>query len=265
VSYVGHQRVLSALNTELPPVVLLLGPPSVGKWTMCHRLAEIHNVGMVDRFLCPDGFTAAVARSVLSFVGKAPFGQFKLVQARLDGSTNQALNVLLKTLEEPPVTAKFLLTSAARPLATIASRAQIYRLGLLTDKEVYDILLGHGYSPVAAARASVLGRGQVKVAMSMDSAESSRAAVLQVIRALAAGDRDMFERALKGWDTTTVELLHVWLLERITGRWAHFSEADSFGITTRRALAMFAALNQLPAAQARLGVRAALEPFLTPS
>src|ERR1044072_1522162 len=169
--YIGHADAVAALRRELPPVTLLIGPPSVGKWTLTHHLADHHQVGMVDRAIYPDGLNADAARSLISFSGRPPCGPSKLVPARLDHSSDAALNALLKTLEEPPPTARFLLThsctltgrSSVPP--TVVSRAHRYFLGLLSNEEVRDVLIGTGMSATAATKAAALGRGQVAAAL----------------------------------------------------------------------------------------------------
>lgn len=270
--YIGHLSAVAALRRELPPVGLLIGPPSVGKWTLTRHVAEHHRVGQVDHATYPDGITADAARSIITFVSTAPFGALKLVTARLDNTTDAAYNVLLKTLEEPPPTARFLLTYSGSITgrlttlpATVASRARVYRLGLLTTDEVRDILIQTGMSPSAATRAAALGRGQVRAAQQAAGADNHRSTALNVIRALALGDRDQYDRAFKGFDDSARQWLLVWFHEAITGQWAAFTEADTFGLRRdpARLRAMLVAVSRLPAASARLGVRVALEPYLT--
>src|SRR5947207_1278431 len=169
--YIGHADAVAALTRELPPVTLLLGPPSVGKWTLTHHLADVHGVAMVDRAIYPDGLSVEAARAIISFVSRAPFGPFKVVTARLDHSSDAAFNALLKTLEEPPPTARFLLTHSCSLTGrshlppTVVSRGHRHFLGLLSPDELRDVLIGTGMSPTAATKAAALGRGQVSAAL----------------------------------------------------------------------------------------------------
>lgn len=265
-AYIGHAATVAALTHDLPPVTLLLGPTSVGKWTLCQHLAEHHRVGMADRFLAPDGLTAATARAIVAFVATAGFGPIKLVTARLDTTTETALNILLKTLEEPPPTARFILTATTWPLATIASRAQIFRTGLLDPGEVEQILLTLGHSPTGAARAAALGCGQIAAARTLvarvDSADTARAATLTLGRALATYDTELFDRAFTTFTDTDQDMVLTWLREEITGRRVWFTAADYFGLPRPRLLQMLFAVSGLPHARSRLAVRAALQPFL---
>lgn len=264
MTYIGHREVVGLLERGLPPVTLLLGPASVGKWTLTHHLADHHGVALVDRVIVADGLRVDTVRSIRKFVGSRPFGPFKLAQIRLDGSTEPALNALLKTLEEPPATVRFLLTCSTRTLPTIMSRAQIFRLGLLTTEELRAVLIAEGLSPTAATRAAALGRGQVATALAADTSDDAKSNVLTVMRAVSSGDRDLFERAFRFFDDTSRDLLLCWLREAITGQWAIFSEDDSFGLRREpaRLRKMLLAVSQLSRARSRLGVRAALEPFL---
>lgn len=262
---IGHARVLRALTEHLPPVTLLCGPPSVGKWTIAEHLAQHHHVSAVDRSTWPTGLTAAAARTIIAFVSTAPFGRFKLVTVRLDGSSNTALNAMLKTLEEPPPSARFLLTTSTPTLPTITSRATIYRLGALSVPELTDVLTRHGLRPEAAARAAVLGRGQVRTALAAETSDAARAAVLNLMRAVATTDHELFDRTLRSWDDAAGQLLTQWFTETVTGRWSIFTQADTFGLHTDQARVrkMLTAISRVANARSRLAVRAALETYLT--
>lgn len=264
--FIGHHAAVAALHAHLPPVTLITGPPSVGKWTLGQHLAAYYQVGLVDQAEYPDGLDTDAARGLVCFVSTAPFGAFKLARVRLDGSSDAALNILLKTLEDPPGNARFILTAAGTVLPTIASRASRIHLGLLKLDEVRDILIARGMSPAAASRAAPLGRGQVRRAMSAaGGGEGPRAVVLGIVRALAAGDAEQYERAFRSFDDETRDLLYAWVYEAASGQWAAFTEADTFGLPRQRVRSMLFALSLLSRAGSRLGVRAALEPFLTPA
>lgn len=268
--YIGHRNALAILCRRLPPVTLLTGPASVGKWTLVHHLVDHHRIALVDLLLYPRGLTAPSARHVVEFAHRAPMGLVKVVGVRLEGSTDQAMTILLKTLEEPPATTRFLLTSSQPVPPTLASRCEIHRFGLLNTNELTEVLLGEGFPTGAASRGAVLGRGQVKPAQAAADprAEDSpkRAVVLAVVRALAGRDRALFERAFKHFDEDARQLLLIWLREALTRRWAVYTREETFGLADEpeRLIALLTAVSQLSRASARIGVRAALEPFLTP-
>ncbi len=262
----GHARTFAQLCAQLPPVALITGPASVGKWTMVQHLAEHHRVAIVDRSIHPDGLVADAARAIIGFVARVPMGTVKLVAVRLDGSSPAALNALLKTLEEPPGPARFLLTASGPVLPTITSRAVHHQVGLLTDAEVAQVLVDHGMPEAAARAAAAHGRGRVAPARHAARVhDGARTAVLVIFRALATGDREMFDRVFRSFDDTTWDLLHTLLAEAITGQWSLFAPADACGLDgdQPRLRSMLFALSRLSGARRRLAVRVALEPFLT--
>jgi hypothetical protein len=261
---IGHDLVRAELERELPPATLLRGPASVGKWTLAQHLRTHHGVAMADTAMYPDGLSIDAVRRVVAFVATAPFGPYKLVMARLDATSEAALNALLKTLEEPPPLARFILTATGRVLATITSRCRVYPMGLLGDEQVRQVLLDLGLKPSVAARRALLGRGQVRQAMQAEDHEQAHTTVVTIARALAMHDRVLFDRAFTGFDDHARHLLHLWLAETATGQYRLFTAAETYGlgIDRRKLTGMIAALSQVEAARARLGVRAALEPFL---
>ncbi len=266
--FVGHAAARQALERELPPVALLTGPPSVGKWTLTQHLGAHHQVAMADWSPHPDGLSVDGARALTRFLTNAPFGALKLATIGLDGCTSAALNALLKTLEEPPPYVRFLLTASGPVLPTVASRAQIFRLGLLSTDELARILVSGGMSPAAAAKAATLGRGQVDAALRAASrGDAAHATVLSLLRALGTGDAELYDKTFRGFDADARDLLLIWLREAITGQWAAFAPGDSYGLAAdrRRLVAMLASLSRLASASPRLAVRTALEPYLAPA
>ncbi len=257
--YHGHHSVVTQLEQRLPPVTLLLGPPSIGKWTMTEHLAKHHGVLSVDTSAHPDGLTADAARTVRAFVWRAALGRLKLVTARLDRSTPAALGVLLKTLEEPPSQSRFLLTVdtwTSRPAlpGTITSRAVCHHLGLLPVNDVAAILVEGGMTPVAAGKAARLGGGQVRAARDALAHDDAKETVTTLVDAVVAGDRDRIARASRTFDDTGMRLLHVWLSEALSGRWQTFTKPE---IIPPRAwlLHTLASLRRLDRANPRLAVQ----------
>jgi len=264
---IGHATVRQQLERELPPVALLRGPRSVGKWTLAMHLVEHHRIARVDRFLHDGPLGVLTVRAIIDFVGIAPFGKRKISVLTLDGASEPAFNALLKVLEEPPVTARFVLTAAGPLPATVLSRAQIYQLGLLADAELRQILIAQGVPAGTAVRAGALGRGQVDVALyaARGQTDRYRTTVLTLLRALATHDHELFDRVFTSdWEEPCRELLWRWVTEAVSGQWSLFGPADGCGLHTRREQLhqMVYRLSALPAAHTRLGVRVALEPFL---
>lgn len=260
---IGHGEVRQQLEAHLPPVTLLRGPRSVGKWTLAGHLADHHRVQAVDR-LTVETLVVDIVRAAVTFVGTAPFGAFKLVTLSLDHASEASLNALLKVLEEPPATARFILVASGDVPATIVSRAQTYRLGLLTDTQVRDVLIAQGMSPAMAARLAPAGRGQVDRALRVRHVDWPRSVVVDLMQAVATHDLDQFERTFRGWEDECRELLVQWVFEALTKEWSLYSEREMFGLhrKTEKLREMLLRLGAMPRAQSRLGVRVALEPFL---
>lgn len=115
---------LEDLDGGLPPATLLLGPDLRHMAQLAARTVRRYGVAPADT-LARHHVSAADARNIVKFAGTAPFGPLKVVVAVLDGSTPQAQNILLKVLEEPPHSLRFILVGTARPLPTVVSRCQV--------------------------------------------------------------------------------------------------------------------------------------------
>lgn len=261
---IGHQAARAYLERRLPAATLLTGPASIGKWTLANHLAEHHKVRPIDRWQVPQGLTIDTVRLITSYAARAPQGDFKLIQVRLDSSSREALNALLKTLEEPPPKVKFLLVSTGRTLPTVASRCIVFELGMLRPAELEQIYRTLGYPGNKAQSAAAYARGQVARGYEFDGRDNQRETVLSMVKALTTGDRELYAKAFATWDGRATATLSVFFTECLTRRWSVFAEADTNGLHADRGRLwqMVAALGRLPAARPRLGVRAALEPFL---
>lgn len=262
---IGHVTARAYLERELPTATLLLGPRSVGKWTLAHHLADFHRVPAVDRWAVEHDLTVSTAHLITSFAARAPQGRFKLVVARLDDADRRALNALLKTLEEPPPTVRFIFTASTKPISTIFSRCIRFELGELSTDEVERIYLDQGYASSRAHRAAVYARGSVDRGYQAESADAHRHQVTTLIKALMTGDRDSFTAVFAHWDARSSELLTTFFTECLTRRWKTFCEADTAGLhhDRTRVWRMVHSLAMVRHARPRLGVRAALEPYLT--
>jgi DNA polymerase III delta prime subunit len=262
---IGHDSVRRQLERSLPSVALLRGPRSVGKRTLAEHLVEHHGFAKADRYVVDGALTIHAVRGVCAFVATAAFGPAKFVLLDLDEASEPALNALLKPLEEPPPATHFMLT-ASRPLpATLLSRCRIYIMGPLPRDALHQILLQQGLTPTAASRAAIIGCGQVERALRSVGADQHRDVVVELMKAVAAHDQELFDRTVRAFADDARDLLIIWLVEALTHRWILFSEAEMFGLHHDRKLLrlMIQRLSAIPAAQTRLAVRVALEPFLT--
>lgn len=228
---IGHSAVRGALEANLPPVVLLRGPDSVGKRTLAEHVLSGHGCLPCD-FRTVNNLTAETSRDLKQFMSCAPYGHCKAAVVELDGASEMSLNSLLKVLEEPPAFAHFVLTSSRHTLPTIESRAQIYRMGLLSQEELRQVLVSRGMAPEAAAESSSRARGTVKDAMRSESSDEARAAVLSVLKAVADADEERLIAALDKWFDESHALLKQWVYESMTQKWRLFSLTDTFGLAS---------------------------------
>lgn len=248
---IGHDQALRILRRGLPDrPVLLTGPESVGKWQLAVWSGSYHapwyNRLQLRRLLVRD------AREVRKFIASVPqpssLGSgVRVVIIDLDGAASEAAqHALLKSLEEPPDHARFILTSSRPPLPTIASRCETLRLGRLTDQQVAVILVSQGLSERDAEVVAPAGHGQVAPALEVATRlRPARAAVLGVVRAISGRDRDLLERSVRDWGDTEQWMLRELLAASASGRpTALFSsmERHLVGKTqARRAIALLAA------------------------
>lgn len=260
---VGHQRARRLLEAHLPPVVLLRGPQSIGKWTLALHIAAHHRVAPVDRFVVGDGLTVNSVRHLYTWAYQPPAGLFKVALIDLTGASDSAHHFLLKVLEEPPPNVRFILTAAFAVPDTLVSRCATYTLQPLTVDELREVLLRLGIAPTLAARAATAGRGQVGPAVARAS-DTYLEPTLALVKAIATRDRELFEWAIGLTEIGTRDLLHRWIVEAWTGSRVLFSDEEMFGLAEQRPLLnmMLRRLSTAPAASARLQVRAALEPLL---
>lgn len=171
----GHEKAFIDikklyLKNSLPHAILLSGQKSIGKSLFAKDIASLilcessehQPCGMCKSCIfikknehpdvvvhdCKESSDAQSIRSLLSSLSLRPFFGEKRVTILVDAEdlTPQSSNILLKTLEEPPAGAYFILTSSApsKLLRTITSRCQNIQLSTLSKKDVSEILLTHG-------------------------------------------------------------------------------------------------------------------------
>jgi DNA polymerase-3 subunit delta' len=220
-SVVGHDRLKGLLmraleHDRLPPALLFAGPEGVGKRTLAMTVARgllcakgpgepcescVH-CSRIARGLHPDVLavaaeTAAIkieqVRDVVREILGLPFEARARVVVIDDAHTmtEQAMNALLKSLEEPPATSHVILVTHAPQalLQTIRSRCQAVRFGPLPTVTLEAVLTrSHGMDPVEAHLRAVLSGGSLGAALAFE-AEGYRAVrdeVLAVLEKLPA-------------------------------------------------------------------------------
>lgn len=245
---VGHEALRAELEENLPPVTLLLGPSSVGKTALAQYLARHHQ--LLIQFPSASPLSAAAARELVTKATIRGYPWCFIVA--LDGATETAQNILLKVLEEPPEHVRFVLTASLLPLPTVASRAQVRRMGLLDTEQVADILvLACGFSLREASEAAAYSGGQVSGALRAAASTDSRilSVVSAALRAALDGGGSALDLAARSWSPEHTEVLRSWAAEAGAGRWERFSGSFAPGATTLQARRVIQVLNQYAGAR----------------
>ena len=228
---VGHRGLVRLIaravdRGSLPPSLLFAGPEGVGKRRAAAALAQALNCAApvrdaaagaavpldacgrcaacarIARGSHPDVLTvggdggAITVDEVREAAGQARYRPFEgrrrvVVFDDADRLVPQSQNALLKTLEEPPPAAQFVLVTARADtlLATVRSRCQRLSFGLLETAEVSEILTrDHGYGESDARAAAAAAGGSAGRALCLASGEltAARDAALALLRTVAA-------------------------------------------------------------------------------
>lgn len=223
-SVIGHARVISLLRQavsrgRVPQSLIFGGPAGVGKATVAMALAQAVNcpvrleTGGDDACgRCPtclrigkrqhadvvwldkgDEVTfkiKALREQVLEVVGYRPFEAARRVYIidPAEALTAQSQDALLKTLEEPPASAIFILVTELPDTlaATIRSRCRRLRFGPLGEADVARVLADRlGIDPGRARQLAVASGGSVERAAHADAdhVEADRDAALDLLGA----------------------------------------------------------------------------------
>lgn len=216
----------AAVRGTLPPSLLFAGPDGVGKRAAAIALAQLLNCPerletpspggrMIDACgtcpscrriargvhadiveLKPDDKgsikTDLVREAVVKPAGYRPFeGRRRVfILDEADTLVENAQDVLLKTLEEPPATAVFILVTSLPDtlLPTVRSRCQRVRFGRLQPVEIARVLeRTQGYTPAEARAAASAADGSLARALGEASGEfaEARTAALALLEGAA--------------------------------------------------------------------------------
>lgn len=254
---IGHAAVLARIQNEgLPPVSLFIGPASVGKRRLAEMIArrEVHDEQDVLRV---NRLTTELAHHTANFLIHAPSGAGKrFVILRIDGASESALNVLLKSLEELSPYCHVILLAITLPAPTVVSRATLFPFTLLTEAEVEATLLLRGFSPgEASIRAEEVG-GQIQPALEHADLAQRSMLVLAAVRCIREHDPSALEGLAGRWTDDHTTLLVKLAHEAVTKRWRVFSEDEVGDVPASTWLAVLRALK--PKVSPRLVVHSQL-------
>jgi hypothetical protein len=257
---VGHQGVIGALSSQLPPVSIITGPPSVGKRMIAAYAAMKNDVARVD-FTEVSRLTVDEANRIQNFMSTYPVHALKFALIDIDSASSQATNKLLKFLEQPPTYARFSLISSEAAPKTLLTRGHNYTVGLLKPDDLLTILLSKGVPENEAMKVSKLGR--VDLALQAYADLSARATAIGVLQATESGDYILFCQAFKGVDEKAANVILDILQESAAQNWKLYNP-EFLGAFAKRqvALKLLAAWSNLSSARPQLAVRAALESIM---
>jgi len=224
---VGNEGAVKNLIEEFPPVALLWGPTSVGKWTAAEQARREHMISEPD-VIRVKRLTISQARDIVRFTSVAPSTvRGKVAIINLDGAHTDALNVLLKPLEESDPSVHFMLIASALVPPTIRTRARQYSFGLLTEAEIAQILVAdRGLSASAATRLAGAAGGQVKKALSVLVAGEDKSLVLTALRSVREGNLEALGVLADRWRDEHTALLVDACTEAVSEQWRMFSRAE---------------------------------------
>lgn len=191
-------QVRAALTGELPPATLVLGPGARGL-----VLGTLPEHGWRD-------LDAAAARQIRAEAYLAAPSGLRVIVVCLYGASAQVQNMLLKVLEEPPPSTRFVLAAEERPLPTVVSRCRVLVLGLQGDRQVPD------------------GRDV--------------AAVGTALKAVLSGQTALLAQTVRAWLPVHAALLTQWAAEAASGCWRDFGPDFAPGVSPDRALRLLAEL-----------------------
>lgn len=217
---IGHKKVKDVLGRlisidQLHPSLILSGDEGIGKRYLAVQLAMALNCQGDTTKPCgqcsqcvkatagthpdltvvepTDGRRAVnieQVRNMIADMGRKPFEGTRrvFILAQADRLREDAMNTLLKSLEEPPGTTVTILLSS-RPsmlIETIHSRCQHLRLNSLDEEDVVAVLKNQGLNEQEARERAQFGAGSPGQAMS-DEARSRADEALLLFKALIDG------------------------------------------------------------------------------
>lgn len=187
------EDVRCQLAGYLPPATLVTGP---GAWDL------VTSVAGIDWSMHWD-LDAAGARGIRQAAYMMPPGRRRVFAVNLDGTSWLVQNILLKAVEEPPPTTRFVLAKADLPVKTLVGRCRVL------------VLSGSADQPAADPR--------------------DMASVGTAIKAARARNAPLLAQVVRNWTAAHVRLLETWAAEAASGRWQTFGPDFAPGVEPAQA------------------------------
>lgn len=233
---VGNAKARERLNKILPEarVILLSGPAGVGKFTVAEQAAlAVADPGDV---LSHRGSLAIdYIRDIIEqayFQASGTKGRAFILEC--DEYSQEAMNAMLKILEEPPKNVYFFLVSSTSLPSTIVSRCQKVSFGSMTAPEVREALVGASWSFTQADR--YCHTGSVGAAMQEYALEEARTNMMTYLEACRKQEWDLILRCVPSWGQLELECLVQHFMMRASKepdhRVDHIALANFFGRRT---------------------------------
>lgn len=226
----GHEtlikRLLEQKNTKS---FVLVGPASVGKWTVAEHVINEWGVTQADLMMVKH-MTVEDARDAVLFSSYAPVSSpVRVVLARIGRDAEAVQNILLKALEEAPVTSRFILVTNDwdRVLPTLSSRCWLAFFSLLSTEDLTAVLEDRGFKPAQARVWAERGQGQVKRALAFREVSDAKPLVAAVVKSFREKDPLLLDKSADGWTDAHTDLLVTWCNEAITRHWNVFSDEEA--------------------------------------
>jgi hypothetical protein len=212
---VTPDQVRAELAGSLPPATLVRGAAA---WPLVCQAAG-------DSWLLAGELSAATAREARERALLLPSaGGLRVICLRMDEASEQVQNMLLKILEEPPDSTRFILVTVGGLLPTVASRCRVLVLDGAADPEEFE--------------------------------PADLAAVSGAVKAAIAGRTAELTRAVRGFSPACVAVLRVFAVEAASLNWSRFGPDYAPGVTQGQAVRLLGELSLREGA--KLGPQVAL-------
>jgi DNA polymerase-3 subunit delta' len=171
-----------------------------------------------------------VREQLLETVDLKPFQYEKKIYIieKADTLNIQSQNALLKTLEEPPAHAVFLLLAerAEAFLPTILSRVVVMKIRLLSAETIADYLMQAGHLAEESHILSAYAQGRIGQALELVEDEGFREmrqdilGKLEVLPSMSEGDAYLLAKDLEGYknDLRFLDIMELWYRDLLTAK-----------------------------------------------